>query len=109
MTPPLERLVVLSTSVFLLRSTERLKWWRKSAPSIGLWTSATTKIHGSDHLNPRLRVRDFLPKVMMGEPFIAWRLKSGCGWFLSVGEGGNTLIAAPVSTRNVRLFVRSVR
>lgn len=71
MMPPMERLVVLSTSVFLLRSTERLKWWRKSAPRIGLWTSAIAKIHVRDLLKPRLRVRDLLPKVVIGDPFIA--------------------------------------
>ena len=101
-TPAMVSWVVLSTRVLLLRSTERWKWWRKSAPRIGLPTSATTKIQGREHLRPKLRVRDFLPNVGIREPLAAWRLKCGWGCFLSVGAGGSTLTAAPVSTRNVR-------
>ncbi len=74
-TPAMVSWVVLSTRLLLLRSTERWKWWRKSAPTIGLLTSATTKIQGREHLRPRLRVRDFLPNVGMCEPLAAWRLK----------------------------------
>ena len=40
-TPAMVSWVVLSTRVLLLRSTERWKWWRKSAPRIDLPTSAT--------------------------------------------------------------------
>lgn len=74
-TPAMVSWVVLSTRVLLLRSTERWKWWRKSAPRIGLLTSATTKIQGRERLSPKLRVRDFLPNVEMFEPLAAWRLK----------------------------------
>lgn len=99
--------MVLSTRVLLLRSTERWKLWRKSAPRIGLLTSATTKIQGRERLSPKFRVRDFLPNVGICEPFAAWRLNESWGRFLSAGVGGRTLTAAPVSTRKVRWFVES--
>ena len=105
--PAMVSWVVLSTRALLLRSTERWKWWRKLAPRIGLLTSATTKIQGRERLRPRFRVRDFLPYVAMLEPLAAWRLKCGWGCFLSVGDGGNTLTAAPVSTKKVQWLVVS--
>jgi hypothetical protein len=74
-TPAMVSWVVLSTRVLLLRSTGRWKWWRKSAPRMGLPTSATTNIQERECLSPRSRVMDFLPNVEICELLAAWRWK----------------------------------
>ncbi len=89
----------MSTSLPFCRSTMRLKWCRKSAPRMGLRTLAITKIHRKVRLSPRLRVRDLVPKVGMGVPLAALRLRWSVESRLSSFEGGMTLTAAPVSTK----------
>ena len=96
MVPSFCRWVLVSTSLPSCRSTMIPKWCRKSAPRMGFWTSAITKIHRKVLLSPRLRVQDFVPKVGMGVPLAALRLRwsvDSCLW------GGMTLTAAPVSTK----------
>lgn len=45
--------------------TSRLKCRRKSAPRIGLGTSATTNTHRKVRRNPKFRVRERVPYVLI--------------------------------------------
>ena len=95
---PLTSKLVLESEQCLPISTMRLKCQRKSACSIGIATSALTKIHLKVHRRPKSRVRDRLPYVVMDVLLAAWRVSS-CWHFLSAAVGVITLTSAPVSTR----------
>ena len=82
---------------------------RKSAPIIGVWISAMMKIQQNTRRKPKSRVRDRVPKVAMDEPLTAQRPEQSCLLFLSVEDGGMTLTSAPVSMRNRRPELASVR
>ena len=106
--PCIERLVRLSTSLPLAISTRRPKWCRKSAPRRGFCTSAMIKIQRKVLRKPRLSVSERVPYVAIAVPLTAERAKPSCFLRRSVRVGGMTLTCAPVSTRKVSLFVRSV-
>ena len=74
---------------------------RKSAPSIGVWMSATMNIHLKTRRRPKSSVIDRVPYVGMGEPLTARSPKS-CLCFRSAAVGGMTLTSAPVSTKKRR-------
>ena len=88
------------------KSTRRLKLRRKSAPRMGCATSAKMNTQRKVRRSPRVRERDRVPYVAMGEPLIACNVK--LWWCLrSAGVGGMTLTSVPVSTRKQRPQVRS--
>ena len=58
-------------------SMRRLKLRRKSAPRIGCSTSARMKTQQKVRLSPRLRERDRVPYVAMGEPLTACKVNFG--------------------------------
>ncbi len=89
-------------------STSRPKWWRKSAPSRGLLTSAIIKIQRKVLRKPRLRVNERVPYVAIGVPLTAESVKPSCLRRRSERVGGSTLTCAPVSTRKESLLERSV-
>ena len=76
---------------------------------IGVDVSAMTKIQRNTRRSPKSRVRDRVPKVAMGEPLTARRPEQSCLFLRSVEDGGMTLTSAPVSMRNRRPEVASVR
>ena len=94
-----------SESCLCLMSTRRLKFLRKSAPSIGCLTSATMNIHGKTRWSPKLRVRDCLPYVGIGNPLAASRVNSVAREVRFIG--GIKLTSAPVSTRKWRFELLS--
>ena len=87
-------------SLWCCMSTVRPKCLRKSAPKMGFWTSAMMKIHGSDRLRPRLRVRDRFPYVRIGVSLTAMSVSGSGEHRRSVWVGGIARISEPVSTNN---------
>ena len=77
---------------------------RKFASRICVCTSAMRKIHGSDRIKPRLRVRERLPYVLIGVLFTAMSVRGSTEHRRSAAVGGMTLTSEPVLTRN-RVFV----
>ena len=59
--PGADRDVVPSRRRLLRQSTRRPKWARRSAPMMGIWTSATTKRQVKSRRNPKLRLREIHP------------------------------------------------
>ena len=57
-----------------LMSTSNPKCRRKSAPTIGFWTSATINIHCKLRRRPRLRVIERVPYVEIGVSLTAIRV-----------------------------------
>lgn len=64
-------LVSLSMSNLFLTSTSRPNFSRKSAPMIGLMTSATMKFQSNFLRRPRSSDSSLLPYVLIGEPLAA--------------------------------------
>ena len=98
----------LSTSFPFATSTRRPKWCKKSAPRRGLCTSAMINIQRKVLRKPILRVSERVPYVAIDVPLTAESVNPTRFWRRSAVVGGSTLTCAPVSTRKVRLFVRSV-
>jgi len=74
---------------------------------MGCYTSAM-RIHGSNHLCPRLRVSECSPYIWMGVLFIAMGVSLFGERQWSVGEGGMALTSDPVSTRKCVRVLQSV-
>ena len=90
--------VLLSTNLFLFTSTSKSKCPRKSAPMIGLPTSAITNSYVNFRANPRSTVKRFVPKVAIVVLFAANSVRLlACNRSRIVG--GITDISAPVSIK----------
>lgn len=100
--------VKLSISRFLLISTSRPKWCRKSAPTMALVTSATTKIHFRGRRRPKSKVTNCCPYVLIEDPLAANNLYGVAVLLCCLNEIGRTEISAPVSTRYCVLLILSV-
>ena len=74
--PCTARLVTASERRLRLMSTSRLYQRRKSAPKIGVATSATIKTHRNDRRQPRSRVSERVPYVDMEVPLTACSTRS---------------------------------
>lgn len=91
--------VSISVSVLVATFADRLKFVKKSAPSVGVLTSICIKIHEKLHQMPKFNACDFPLYVLIFVPFPAWTLYStGVKLFFVVRE--ITLILAPGSTKN---------
>ena len=66
------------------------------------------KIHGSERLRPRLRVRERCPYVRMGELLTATSVRGSRVRVRSAVLGGMTLTLEPVSTRKRALLCLSL-
>ena len=108
MVPLLCSEVVASKSLPCLKFTSSPYSRRKSAPMIGVWMSAMTKIQRNTRRSPRSSVRDRVPYVRIEEPLTA-RSPESCLCFRSAAVGGMTLTSAPVSIRNRRPEFLSAR
>lgn len=64
---------VLSMRMDFLKSTIKLLWCRKSAPSIARVTLATTNFHLKVRRNPRCSSTVLVPNEFIGVPFAAYR------------------------------------
>ena len=67
-----------------------------------------TKIQGSEHLRPRLRVSDRWPYICMDVMFRAVSARESGERRWSVRVGSTTLTSKPVSTRRLVLVCMSV-
>ena len=94
-------MINVSASINRLRptSTKSLKYLKKSAPMIGLETSAMVTVHVNALANPRTTCTDRSPKVRIDHPFAACSCIPTEGLRRSSTLGGKTLISAPVSMR----------
>lgn len=73
--PFVDSVVVGSRSRFSFKSMSKPNFAMKSAPIIGVETSAIVKSHWSDRRNFRSKVNSCCPYVFMMEEFAAWRIK----------------------------------
>ena len=81
-----------------LTSTKNPVWRRKSAPRMGFVTRASRKDHSVLNL-PIDSLMGRCPNVSIGVPLAAARVEVEGGSVLSAWDAGNTLTAAPVSTK----------
>lgn len=92
-------LVVLSMSFLFFISTNKLKLFKKSAPKMGLGTSATMNFQMKFFLKFNDRLIVFVPKVEIVELLAAYNLKLlTC---VSLELLGRIETSEPVSTKNV--------
>ena len=96
--------VSASTKRLPLRSTRRDSERRKSAPSKGRDTSATTKFH-LYWREAMCRETVHVPYVLILLPLAAVSVCPGCSMRVSRPVAGMTLTSAPVSTRNRRVGI----
>lgn len=92
--------VTLSTILFRRKSMSRSWCLMKSAPIIGLVTSATTNGQQKSRRRPKLSLIICSPITLIGEPFAAnRRVAVGRSSYDGV-DSGKTETSAPVSMRN---------
>ena len=91
--------VILLNKFNSIQSTNSPKYLKKSAPVIGLVTSAIVNFHVNDLANPRSNCTDLSPNVRIDDPLAACSCIPPEAFRRSPGQGGKTLISAPVSMR----------
>ena len=89
--------VTLHRVVFRLVSTKRSKWLRKSAPMIGVETSAKMNVQMNSRRRPNESLRRLSPNVLIDVPFAAKSLNESDLLNLSLYCAGRTETSAPVS------------
>lgn len=105
--PRTMRDVVLSLRRRSRTLTSRLKWLKKSAPSMAKLTSATTNTQRNWRLSPTSTVSERKPYVEMAVLFTACSDDVFLLRRRSSGDAGTIEISAPVSTSRRVLLTRS--
>lgn len=103
--PEVERFVVASKSLPLLRSISSLWKCRKSAPIIAFLVSARMNFQLKARRRPRLTVIDLVPNVLIIELLAAYNLNSD--GVLALDEHGIVETSDPESIKNLIFVIGS--